>query len=189
MVAGGGELSEPDEVRSWSARRRRQASRAVVPSARRPSPSPVQLRPRPSRSFQPHSQGYPREHGGSDVGDVLDAIAHRRLYESFAMLQSELAHGWTWSSRLTSPRAAWVEGVFSPLEAYTTSQLLAAGLDVRQPQGIAQPLTSPRKRKCEIILKGWRGRSARARRRGERDAVRLGATGFVATKFPRKGDR
>jgi hypothetical protein len=79
----------------------------------------------------------------SDVADVMEAIAHRAtLYESFAMLQSELAR------RLDivipsepSIRVAWAEGVFSPLTTYTASELLAAGLDVRQAQGLNQPLS------------------------------------------------
>ena len=82
-----------------------------------------------------------------------------------------------------------VGGVFSPLSVYTANQLLASGLDVRQPRVLTQPLTAAQQEKVQDHLKGWRGRSAPARRRGERDAVRPGATGFVATKFPRKGDR
>ena len=147
MVAGEGELSEPDEVAilvgspPGTGGQTMQSVSTVQPA---PPPPPLP----PPTPEQILSAALPRLSAGtrvgSDVADVMDAIAHRsNLYESFAVLQSELAR------RLdvvipTEPatRAAWAEGVFSPLTAYTTSQLLAAGLDVRQPQGLKQPLTS-----------------------------------------------
>ena len=147
MVAGEGELSEPDEVAilvgspPGAGGLTMQSAAALLPA---PTPAPLP----PLTPEQLLSAALPRLSAGtrvgSDVADVMDAIARRsNLYESFAVLQSELAR------RLdvvipTEPatRAAWAEGVFSPLTAYTTSQLLAAGLDVRQPQGLKQPLTS-----------------------------------------------
>jgi hypothetical protein len=96
----------------------------------------------------------------------MDAIAHRAtLYESFAVLQSELAR------RLDvvlpnepATRAAWAEGVFAPLTNYTTSQLLAAGLDLRQPQGLKQPLTPAQQEKVrdhfESLARAFRAGSA-----------------------------
>ena len=85
----------------------------------------------------------------TDVADVMEAIARRAtLYESFADLQSELAR------RLDlliptepSARTAWAVGVFTPLTAYTTSQLSVAGMDVRQTQGLSQPLTTAQREK------------------------------------------
>ena len=80
----------------------------------------------------------------SDVADVMEAISERAaLYSSFAELQQELAR----RLALVVPsdpadRMAWNHTVFSPLTAYTSSQLLAAGMDVRQSQGLQQPLTA-----------------------------------------------
>ena len=84
------------------------------------------------------------------------------------MLQSELAR------RLdvvlpaeAATRAAWAEGVFSPLEAFTTGQLLAAGLDVRQAQGLTKPLTIAEKEKIrdhfERLARAFRARNSTAR--------------------------
>jgi hypothetical protein len=147
IVAGDGELSEPDEVT------------VLVGS---PPPGAVGLAPTATSPLEPAGPpaaspitpelilagALPRLGGrtrvAADVADVMDAIAHRAsLYESFAVLQSELAR------RLDvvipsepATRATWADGVFGPLTAYTTTQLLATGLDVRQPQGLAKPLTS-----------------------------------------------
>jgi hypothetical protein len=75
------------------------------------------------------------------------------------MLQSELAR------RLDvvlpaepSVRAAWSDRVFGPLTAYTTGEMLAAGLDLRQPQGVKQPLTAAQQQ----ILRDHFERLARA---------------------------
>ncbi len=147
MVAGEGELSEPDEVAVLVGMPPGAGGQTMqpVPAVQPAAPPPPLPPPTPEQIL---SAALPRltsgTRVGSEVADVMDAIAHRsNLYESFAALQSELAR------RLdvvipTEPatRAAWAEGVFTPLTAYTSSQLLAAGLDLRQPQGLKQPLTS-----------------------------------------------
>jgi hypothetical protein len=150
MVAGEGELSEPDEVTVLV------GSPPAPSGLTMPAASAFQTAPQPPPQLTPEqilSAALPRLSTGSkvasEVADVLEAIAHRAtLYESFAMLQSEL------SRRLDvvlpaepTSRNAWAEGVFSPLATYTTGQLLAAGLDVRQAQGLAQPLTDAQKEK------------------------------------------
>jgi hypothetical protein len=147
IVAGDGELSEPDEVTVLVGSPPPGAAGLSAPAvtALEPAvPAAVSL----LTPEQILSAAVPRLAGrtsvASDVADVMDAIAHRAtLYESFAALQSELAR------RLDvvipaepATRAAWADGVFTPLTAYTTSRLLSAGLDVRQPQGLKQPLTS-----------------------------------------------
>jgi hypothetical protein len=82
-------------------------------------------------------------HLAADVADAMEAISDRAtLYESFAALQSELARRLDLLIPIEpDKRTAWAVGVFAPLTAYTTSQLLAAGVDVRQPQAVNQPLT------------------------------------------------
>jgi hypothetical protein len=145
MVAGESEISEPDEVSVL-------VGSPPGPGGVFPQQAPTLISapalPSPLTAEQILAAALPRLSAGtrlaSDIADVMDAIAHRAtLYESFAVLQSELAR------RLDvvipaepATRAAWAEGVFSPLTAYTTSQLLAAGLDIRQPQGLIQPLTA-----------------------------------------------
>ena len=146
MVASDGELSEPDEVSvlvgtppgAGGAVPQLAPSLLGAPAA--PSPSP----PTPEQIL---SDALPTLSAGTrlvtDVADVMEAISRRAtLYESFAELQSELAR------RLdllipTEPsrRSAWAVGVFAPLTAYTTSHLLAAGVDLRQPQSLTTPLT------------------------------------------------
>jgi hypothetical protein len=148
MVAGEGELSEPDEVTVLV------GSPPTSNGLTMPAASGFQTVPPPAPQLTPEqvlSAALPRLSSGSkvasEVADVLEAVAHRAtLYESFGMLQSELAR------RLDvvlpaepASRTAWAEGVFSPLAAYTTGQLLASGLDVRQPQGLRQPLTDAQK--------------------------------------------
>jgi hypothetical protein len=145
IVAGDGELSEPDEV-SILVGTPPGAGGVIA------QPAPANggaLAPSPPRTpEQIVSVTLPRFSGSrrlaADVADVMDAVAQRAsLYESFASLQSELAR------RLDvvipadpAVRAAWTDGVFSPLSAYSAGQLLAVGLDVRQPQGLEQPLTA-----------------------------------------------
>ena len=160
MVADQGELSEPDEVTVLvgspppGAGGLATSSATALQPAAPPTPGP-QMTPE-----QILSATLPRLAGGTrvaaDIADVMDAIAERAtLYESFAALQSELAR------RLdvvlpTEPvtRTAWSEGVFSPLTASTTARLLAAGLDVREPQGLAKPLTSAQR---EVVSDHFEG--------------------------------
>jgi hypothetical protein len=146
MVADQGELSEPDEVTVLVGSPPPGAGGLATSSATALQPAA----PPPAPQVTPEqilSAALPRLAGGTrvaaEIADVMDAIAQRAtLYESFAALQSELAR------RLdvvlpTEPvtRAAWSEGVFSPLTAWTTARLLAAGLDVREAQGLTKPLT------------------------------------------------
>ena len=146
LISNNGEVSEPDEVSvlvgsppGLAAGGQQPPTLAVQPPAS-PSPTPT--------SEQTISAVVPRIPNGtrvaSDVADVMEAIAQRtKLYESFGMLQSELVR------RLDvviptepSQRSAWMDGVFSPLSNEVVGRLLSGGLDLRQPQGQAQPLTT-----------------------------------------------
>jgi hypothetical protein len=167
MIAGDGEISEPDEVSVLVGLP--PGPGAVVPQ---PAPTllPASAPPSPPTPEQILSETLPRLSAGTrlatDVADAMEAIARRAtLYGSFADLQSELAR------RLellipTEPakRTAWAVGVFAPLTAYTTSQLLAAGVDVRQPQGLNQPLTPAQQAKVhdhfERLARAFRAGSA-----------------------------
>ncbi len=167
IVAGENELSEPDEVTVTV------GSPPGPTGVAAPSPMAIQSAPPPMAPLTPEqiiSAILPRLSGGnhvaSDVADVVESIASRTtLYESFAMLQSELAR------RLDvvlpvepANRAAWADLVFSPLATYTTGQLLAAGVDVRQAQGLTQPLTVAQKEKVrdhfERLARAFRAVSA-----------------------------
>jgi hypothetical protein len=166
MVAGDSEISEPDEVTVLVGSPPAAAGGVAMQSAAPiypATPAPPLLTPE-----QIVSSSLPRlsesTRVASDVADVMEAIAQRaNLYESFASLQSEMAR------RLdvvipTEPsiRAAWIEGVFAPLTASTTGHLVAAGLDVRQPQVLTQPMTAAQQ---EIVRKHFE-RLARAFRAG-----------------------
>ena len=82
------------------------------------------------------------EETSAQVGDVFEAIAGRAaLYTSFAQLQSELTR------RLdvvvpTEPEARqqWSTRVFGPLSQMTAAELVAAGIDQRQPTAADRPL-------------------------------------------------
>jgi hypothetical protein len=147
LVSGDGELSEPDEVAVVVG-----SPPGAPGAASPPSPLAVQAPPPPPAPTAPNldqtlSAAIPKIPNGtrlaSNVADVMEAIAQRtNLYESFSVLQAELVR------RLdvvipneAAQRAAWTEGVFSPLTAYTAGQLLGVGLDLRQPQGQFQPMT------------------------------------------------
>jgi hypothetical protein len=90
----------------------------------------------------------------SQVADALQAVAERTpLYTSFAEMQLELVR------RLDvivpaepAQRAAWSENVFSPLTSYTSSHLLAAGIDARQPRGLDLPLSSAQRERLQDHL-------------------------------------
>ena len=144
MVASDGELSEPDEVSVLVGSPPATAGAVAQPAPGLIAAPGIPSAPTPEQIL---SENLPRlsagTHLATDVADAMEAISRRAtLYESFAVLQSELAR------RLdvlipTEPaqREAWAVGVFGPLTASTTSQLLAAGVDVRLPQGLNNPLT------------------------------------------------
>ena len=146
IVAGEGEVSEPDEVSVLVGVPPAEVGAAPLQVGQVPAPAPA---PPPVPAPDQILAGtLPRLPNGtrvaSDVADVMEAISERAaLYSSFAVLQAEL------SRRLdlvipTDPaeRAAWNQGVFTPLTAYTTGVLLEAGMDVRQSQGLQQSLTA-----------------------------------------------
>jgi hypothetical protein len=150
MVASDGELSEPDEVSVLVGSPPGTAGAVAQPA---PGLIAAPAPPSPPSPEQLLSEALPKLSAGTrlaaDVADAMEAISWRaNLYESFAALQSELAR------RLDvliptepSQREAWAVGVFGPLTASTTSQLLAVGVDVRQPQGLTHPLTPAQKAK------------------------------------------
>jgi hypothetical protein len=165
IVAHEGELSEPDEVTvligspPGQESGLKQAASPLEPPAAPPAPSTPE---------QVLAAALPRLSLGnrlaSDVADVMESIARgATLYGSFAVLQNELGQ------RLdvvipSDPaiRGAWNQSVFSPLTVCTTSELLGAGLDVRQPQGLNQPLTRAQQEK----LSDYFDRLSRAFRAG-----------------------
>jgi hypothetical protein len=148
IVAGEGEVSEPDEVSVLVGIPPADIGGAALQAGQVPAPAPAPVPPPLPAPDQVLAGAFPRLPNGtrvaSEIADVLEAISERAaLYSTFAELQQELAR------RLelvvpTDPadRRAWNQEVFSPLTAYTTSQLLAAGMDVRQPQGLQQTLTA-----------------------------------------------
>jgi hypothetical protein len=147
IVAGDSEVSEPDEVKVLVGTPPAEVGAAAaltgqVPALAAPAPPPVQT---PDQILAAALPKLPNgQHVASEVADVMDAISERAgLYDSFAVLQQELAR------RLervvptdAADRAAWNQEVFSPLTAYTISELLGAGMDVRRPQGLQQPLAA-----------------------------------------------
>ncbi len=148
IIAGEGELSEPDEVSVLIGSP--PATAGVIPQ---PTPVPVQPTapptvPKPEQVLAAALSQLPNgTRVASDVADVMEAIAERAtLYECFAVLQDELRR------RLDvvipaepAQRALWTNGVFTPLTTYTTGCFLAVGLDLRQPQGLLQALTPAQK--------------------------------------------
>jgi hypothetical protein len=148
IVAGEGELSEPDEVSvligsppATSGAILQPAPVAVQPPALPTVPNPEQIAAA-ALSRLPNGTRL-----ASEVADVMEAVAERAaLYECFAVLQDELRR------RLDvvipaepAQRTLWTDGVFTPLTTYTTGYFLAAGLDLRQPQGLRQTLTPAQK--------------------------------------------
>ncbi len=141
VVAGDGEVSEPDEVSVLV------GSPPAVAGAGPAAPDPASVAGQAPTPEQVLANALPRladaKRVSSDVADVLEAVSGRvPLYSSFAVLQNELAR------RLDvvipdepSLRAAWTQHVFSPLTAYTADQILPTGLDLHRPQSFQQPLT------------------------------------------------
>jgi hypothetical protein len=94
-----------------------------------------------------------------EVADVMEAIAQRvPLYSSFAELQNELIR------RLDvvvpsdlSLRNLWVSQVFMPLSQVTTAELLAAGIDPRQPFAMDRPLSPAQKDRLQSFFSGLAG--------------------------------
>lgn len=142
VVAGDGEVSEPDEVSVLV------GSPPAAGPAAPVSAAPVAAAGRLPTPEQVLAGALPRltdaRRVGSDVADVLEAVSGRvSLYSSFAVLQNELAR------RLDvvipdepSQRAAWTQYVFGPLTAYTAEQIQPSGLDLGRPQSFQQPLTT-----------------------------------------------
>jgi len=148
IIAGEGELSEPDEVSVLIG-----SPPAIGGAIPQPAPAAVQP-PAPPTVPNPEqivAAALPKLPNGtrvaSDIADVMEAVAERAtLYECFAVLQDELTR------RLDvvlpaepAQRTIWTEGVFTPLTSYTAGCFLAAGLDLRQPQGLRQTLTPAQK--------------------------------------------
>jgi hypothetical protein len=149
VVSGERAISEPDEVSVLV---------GLPPAEAASIPSPADF---PSAPIVPPATSFewtvadlvPRLPDGpriaSDVADVMKAIADRSsFYTSFLELQSELTR------RLDvvipsdpSQRAAWSQGIFQPLSTYTAAEILASGLDLRQPQALRQPLTAAQRKR------------------------------------------
>jgi hypothetical protein len=147
IVAGESEVSEPDEVKVLVGAPPAEAGAAgvlagQVPALAAPAPSPVLTPDQILAAAVPKLSNGQRV--ASEVAAVLEAISERAgLYDSFAVLQEELARRLERAVPTdAADRAAWNQEVFTPLTAYTIGQLLGAGMDVRQPQGLQQPLTA-----------------------------------------------
>ncbi len=92
----------------------------------------------------------------SQVADVFASIAQRvPLYTSYAQLQSELTR------RLDvvvpterTMRDAWSNRVFLPLSQFTAAELLAAGIDLRDPSGTGRPLADAQKDRLQTLYRG-----------------------------------
>ena len=88
------------------------------------------------------------------VAGVFEAVAARAsLYTSFADLSSEMMR------RLDSVipadpswRQFWTQGVFTPLTQHVVTEMLAAGLDLRVPQGQLQRLDPPQQDKLQKLF-------------------------------------
>jgi hypothetical protein len=152
VIAGDGQISEPDEVNVMVGYPPAGAPFAAPASGPNPNPNP-NLAPSPTAGNAPEkpeamlAARLPQLPNGprvaSDIADVLEAVAGRvSLYESFAMLESELGRRLDVVVPATpGERGLWSRGVFQPLAAYTAAELLPAGLDLRTPQGLQQALT------------------------------------------------
>ncbi|WP_165246728.1 hypothetical protein [Paludisphaera soli] len=88
---------------------------------------------------------------------VFDAIAARAsLYTNFEELAAEMTR------RLDgvvpadpSWRQYWSQGIFAPLTQHLTSEMLAAGLDLRAPQGRTQPLAQAQQERLERLFSAY----------------------------------
>ncbi|MDG3007788.1 hypothetical protein [Paludisphaera mucosa] len=88
---------------------------------------------------------------------VFDAIAARAsLYTSFGELSAEMMR------RLdeivpTDPnwRQFWSQGIFAPLTQHLVSEMLAAGLDLRSPQGQGQALAPAQQERLERLFASY----------------------------------
>lgn len=95
---------------------------------------------------------------------VFDAIAGRAsLYTSFDELSAEMMR------RLDAVvpadpawRRYWSEAVFAPLTEHLAAEMLAAGLDLRDPRGRAAPLAQAHRERLERLLASY-AREFRAR--------------------------
>lgn len=88
---------------------------------------------------------------------VFDAIAARAsLYTNFDELSTEMMR------RLDgvvpadpSWRQFWSQGIFAPLTQHLVSEMLAAGLDLRSPQGRAAPLGQAQQERLERLFSSY----------------------------------
>ncbi|AMV40838.1 hypothetical protein [Planctomyces sp. SH-PL62] len=88
---------------------------------------------------------------------VFDAIAARAsLYTNFDELSAEMTR------RLDgvvpadpSWRQFWSQGIFAPLTQHLVSEMLAAGLDLRSPQGHAAPLGQAQQERLERLFSSY----------------------------------
>ena len=153
VVAADGEVSEPDEVSvlvgspptnpvaAFGFEPAAAAFAATPPPAPAPLPPPP---PSPEQILERVATRLPDAPRVShEVADVMEAVAERTgLYTSFGTLHSELARRLDVVVPGEPDRTAWVRDVFDPLTAYTARQLLPSGIDLSQPQGVQQTLTS-----------------------------------------------
>jgi hypothetical protein len=148
IVAGEGEISEPDEVSVLIGSPPTIGGAIPQPAPGGIQPPALPKLPNPEQILGAAISRLPNATKvGSDVADVMEAVAGRAaLYECFEVLQDELRR------RLDvvipgepSQRSIWTQEVFAPLTTYTAAYFLAEGLDLRQPQGLRQPLTPAQK--------------------------------------------
>ena len=88
------------------------------------------------------------------VAGAFEAIAQRAsLYTSFAELASEMARRLDVAvPRDPQLRQVSAQGVFVPLTQHVVAEMLAAGLDLRQPQGHQQALTPAQKERLRALF-------------------------------------
>jgi hypothetical protein len=160
LVAGGGSISEPDEV-TVLVGTAPMAPAVTGPPAAPASPSmpvpvpmsaPASMAVPPVPPEQVLAAALPRLADGPAIAmqaaEVFESIAARaELYPSLAEMQAEL-RGRLDGVIPSEPQArqAWMQSVFQPLTDYTAAQLATTGIDLRWPQGLAQPPTAIQRR-------------------------------------------
>jgi hypothetical protein len=153
VVGGNGTISEPDSISVLVGALPTAAGTTPAGPMAAGSPASVAAPAQPAlpspeaivASAVPRLPDGPRL--ASEVADVFEAVAGRSsLYNSFGDLQSEL------SRRLDvvipsdpNQRLGWSQTVLQPLTQHTVNQLLAIGMDVRQPAALNQPLAPAQK--------------------------------------------
>jgi hypothetical protein len=91
------------------------------------------------------------------IADVFEAIAERAdLYSTFDSLSSEMMRRLDAVVPKDPPsRQIWSQAVFAPLSQHLSAEMLAAGLDLRLPQGQQQELTRAHKERLQQLLRGY----------------------------------